>query len=119
MVLDESASAQMVSQCLKLLEKFEWLLDCYVLDFFVDEHWSKIPLSWQQTLRVKKDIFSKAHNFTLSIFDKSKLATGSVLLAVSENKVGTKVEQSFNLCSNFKLCSGSTLGWSTMGRSPL
>ena len=52
MVLDELAAAQMVSQCLKLLEKFAWLLDCYVLDFFVDDHWSKIPRLWQETLRV-------------------------------------------------------------------
>ena len=52
MVLDQPAAAEMVSQCLKLLEKFAWLLDCYVLDFFVDDHWSKIPLSWQETLRV-------------------------------------------------------------------
>ena len=52
MVLDELAAAKMVSQCLKLLEKFAWLLDCYVLDFFVDDHWRKIPRSWQETLRV-------------------------------------------------------------------
>ena len=51
MVLDQRAAAEMVSQCLKLLEKFAWLLDCYVLDFFVDDHWSKIPRSWQVTLR--------------------------------------------------------------------
>ena len=54
MVLDESAAAKMVSQCLKLLENFAWLLDCYVLDFFVDEHWRKIPQSWQETLRVNQ-----------------------------------------------------------------
>ena len=53
MVLDENAAAQMASQCLRLLERFEWLLDCYVLDFFVDDHWSKIPRSWQDTLRVR------------------------------------------------------------------
>ena len=62
MVLDESAVVQMVTQCLKLLEKFAWLLDCYVLDFFVDEHWRKIPKSWQETLRVKRYILSRANH---------------------------------------------------------
>ena len=60
MVLDEPAAAKMVSQCLKLLEKFAWLLDCYVLDFFVDDHWSKIPQSWQDTLRVRDELMSIA-----------------------------------------------------------
>ena len=64
MVLDESAAAKMVSQCLKLLENFAWLLDCYVLDFFVDEHWRKIPQSWQETLRVNEDVVWVWHNIS-------------------------------------------------------
>ncbi|KAG6441836.1 hypothetical protein O3G_MSEX002033 [Manduca sexta] len=27
---------------------YEWLLDLYVLDFFVDNHWEKLPSSWQE-----------------------------------------------------------------------
>ena len=46
MVLDENAAAQMASQCLRLLERFEWLLDCYVLDFFVDDHFQP----WRRTV---------------------------------------------------------------------
>ncbi|KAH8340072.1 hypothetical protein KR067_008001, partial [Drosophila pandora] len=32
---------------LKLMKKYEWLLDAYVLDFFLDDHWSKLPENWQ------------------------------------------------------------------------
>ncbi|XP_017097533.2 methyltransferase-like protein 25B isoform X1 [Drosophila bipectinata] len=32
---------------LRLLKEYEWLLDAYVLDFFLDDHWSKLPENWQ------------------------------------------------------------------------
>ncbi|KAH8284561.1 hypothetical protein KR018_004301 [Drosophila ironensis] len=41
---------QKLEQSLKLLSKYEWLLDAYVLDFFLDDHWSKLPLEWQKHL---------------------------------------------------------------------
>jgi hypothetical protein len=40
-----------LSQCLYVLERFQWLLDLYVLDFFVDDHWSRISPLWQEALR--------------------------------------------------------------------
>ncbi|KAH8416012.1 hypothetical protein KR222_006394 [Zaprionus bogoriensis] len=33
---------------LQIVKQYEWLLDSYVLDFYVDDHWSKLPLSWQR-----------------------------------------------------------------------
>ncbi|XP_016957699.1 methyltransferase-like protein 25B isoform X1 [Drosophila biarmipes] len=39
-----------LDQSLGLLKKYEWLLDSYVLDFFLDDHWSKLPENWQQHL---------------------------------------------------------------------
>ncbi|XP_031634471.1 protein RRNAD1 [Contarinia nasturtii] len=35
---------------LKVIKIYEWLLDSYVLDFYVDNHWDKMPKSWIQTL---------------------------------------------------------------------
>lgn len=33
-----------------ILDKYKWLLDLYVLDFFVDCHWEQIPESWKSFL---------------------------------------------------------------------
>ncbi len=53
-VVNDAASADAVrarlDRCLRVLEQFQWLLDCYVLDFFVDDHWSRIPASWRDAL---------------------------------------------------------------------
>ncbi|XP_047526616.1 methyltransferase-like protein 25B isoform X2 [Vanessa atalanta] len=37
-----------VNMCLKVIKMYEWLLNLYVLDFFVDNHWMKLPMSWQR-----------------------------------------------------------------------
>ncbi|XP_023944052.2 methyltransferase-like protein 25B isoform X2 [Bicyclus anynana] len=39
-----------IEMCLKVIKTYEWLLDLYVLDFFVNNHWKKLPASWQQSL---------------------------------------------------------------------
>ncbi|ALC42015.1 CG2906, partial [Drosophila busckii] len=36
--------------CLLVAKKYKWLTDSYVLDFYVDNHWSKLPASWRQVL---------------------------------------------------------------------
>ena len=36
--------------CVSVIEKYKWLIDSYVLDFFVEDHWSKIPENWKQFL---------------------------------------------------------------------
>ncbi|KAH8365221.1 hypothetical protein KR084_006267 [Drosophila pseudotakahashii] len=35
-----------LDQSLGLLKKYDWLLDAYILDFFLDDHWSKLPETW-------------------------------------------------------------------------
>ncbi|KAI8036812.1 methyltransferase-like protein 25B isoform X1 [Drosophila gunungcola] len=39
-----------LKKSLGLLKKYEWLLDAYVLDFYLDDHWSKLPENWQADL---------------------------------------------------------------------
>ncbi|PZC81383.1 hypothetical protein B5X24_HaOG212835 [Helicoverpa armigera] len=34
---------------LKVIRMYDWLLDLYVLDFFVDDHWNKLPNTWRKT----------------------------------------------------------------------
>ncbi|CAH0727600.1 unnamed protein product, partial [Brenthis ino] len=35
--------------CLNVVKSYEWLLDLYVLDFFVDDHWMKLPKLWRDS----------------------------------------------------------------------
>ncbi|XP_023222855.1 protein RRNAD1-like [Centruroides sculpturatus] len=39
-----------ISFLTKFLREFTWLIDSFVLDFFTDNHWSKLPFSWQLCL---------------------------------------------------------------------
>lgn len=39
-----------VNNGFKVLEMYMWLLDAYVLDYFTDCHWNKLPQSWRITL---------------------------------------------------------------------
>eukprot|EP00095_Tigriopus_kingsejongensis_P000323 snap_masked-scaffold292_size219010-processed-gene-1.16 protein:Tk00323 transcript:snap_masked-scaffold292_size219010-processed-gene-1.16-mRNA-1 annotation:"nhl repeat-containing protein 2" len=37
--------------CLELINTYRWFIDAYVLDFFIESHWDRIPVSWQLWLR--------------------------------------------------------------------
>ena len=43
-----------VQSCLKaslaIIEKYKWLIDLYVLDFFVDDHWSLLSDKWKDLI---------------------------------------------------------------------
>lgn len=36
--------------CLQLLEHYEWLINSFVLDFFIDSHWKYLPSSYKDIL---------------------------------------------------------------------
>jgi len=36
--------------CLRLLEHYEWLINSFVLDFFLDNHWGSLPTCWRLAL---------------------------------------------------------------------
>ncbi|XP_068144848.1 methyltransferase-like protein 25B [Drosophila tropicalis] len=36
---------------LKLVKKYEWLLDFYMLDFYIEDHWEKLPGVWRDHLQ--------------------------------------------------------------------
>ncbi|CAF4875279.1 unnamed protein product [Pieris macdunnoughi] len=38
-----------ITASLKVLQCYRWLLDLYVLDFFVENHWKMLPRSWQDS----------------------------------------------------------------------
>ncbi|XP_055840119.1 methyltransferase-like protein 25B [Episyrphus balteatus] len=56
--MSEISPQQLNSKCLKenltislqIIQKYRWLIDTYVLDFYVENHWSKLPKSWQNHL---------------------------------------------------------------------
>jgi len=39
-----------LSDCLQLLEHYEWLINSFVLDFFIDSHWKHLPSSYKDVL---------------------------------------------------------------------
>ncbi|XP_041975584.1 protein RRNAD1 [Aricia agestis] len=47
MVLLKDSIKVSLDKCIQVMKKYEWLLELYVLDFFVDDHWGKLPLAWQ------------------------------------------------------------------------
>jgi len=47
---EESAVKKRISDCLTVLSKYTWLHDSLVHDFFVDNHWSRMPASWQTVM---------------------------------------------------------------------
>ncbi|CAG9136999.1 unnamed protein product [Plutella xylostella] len=40
-----------IKMSLEVIRAYEWLLDLFVLDFFVDDHWNKLPPSWQRSFQ--------------------------------------------------------------------
>ncbi|XP_072939456.1 methyltransferase-like protein 25B [Epargyreus clarus] len=48
MDLQKDAVRKIISMSLKVIRMYDWLLDLYVLDFFVDNHWSKLPSIWRK-----------------------------------------------------------------------
>ncbi|XP_047116896.1 methyltransferase-like protein 25B isoform X1 [Schistocerca piceifrons] len=42
---------QRIDISLTITEMYSWLLDSYVLDYYVDKHWQKLPPSWQNTFK--------------------------------------------------------------------
>lgn len=52
-ICDEAHVGQVRKQlgdCVRLLDHYEWLINSFVLDFFLDSHWNHLPASWQPTL---------------------------------------------------------------------
>ena len=52
-VCDETHVKQVQKQlgdCVRLLDHYEWLINSFVLDFFLDAHWGHLPASWQPSL---------------------------------------------------------------------
>ncbi|XP_075976803.1 methyltransferase-like protein 25B [Anticarsia gemmatalis] len=41
----------LIEMSLKVIRMYDWLLDLYVLDFFVDDHWEKLPKTWRDSFR--------------------------------------------------------------------
>ncbi|XP_061392962.1 methyltransferase-like protein 25B [Musca vetustissima] len=36
-----------LDKCLQIIRKYDWLIDSYILDFYVDDHWGKLPKAWR------------------------------------------------------------------------
>ena len=43
-----------MQDCLTLIKKYQWLADSFVLDFFTQTIWEKIPNSWKEALENAK-----------------------------------------------------------------
>ncbi|KAL3289939.1 hypothetical protein HHI36_023322 [Cryptolaemus montrouzieri] len=38
---------EMLQQGFEIYKTYRWLINSYVLDFFTEQHWSKLPESWK------------------------------------------------------------------------
>lgn len=47
--LDVNQVKNVLENSLFVLEQYKWLIDSYVLDFFVENHWKQLPKSWQDS----------------------------------------------------------------------
>ncbi|GLH06002.1 Uncharacterized protein GBIM_11531 [Gryllus bimaculatus] len=41
---------QRVEHGIKILRSYSWLLDSFVLDFYIEKHWEKLPVKWRHLL---------------------------------------------------------------------
>uniref|UniRef100_A0A2R5L8G1 Putative rrna adenine n-6-methyltransferase n=1 Tax=Ornithodoros turicata TaxID=34597 RepID=A0A2R5L8G1_9ACAR len=48
---DASDVEKYATLLVKFLSEYRWLTDAYVLDYFVENHWQKLPSSWQNVLK--------------------------------------------------------------------
>ena len=39
-----------LNACLKFLKEYDYLSDLYIIEFFTEKHWAKLPKSWQNVL---------------------------------------------------------------------
>ncbi|XP_036339318.1 protein RRNAD1 [Rhagoletis pomonella] len=66
--MDSSTSSEYLQEklydCLQIVRQYDWLINAYILDFYVDNHWEKLPRSWQKHLEhVKPEELSTLLNF--------------------------------------------------------
>jgi hypothetical protein len=53
--MDTSGTVKLMLDCHKLIEKYDWLADSFVIDFFTLNIWeTKVPSSWRNALETAK-----------------------------------------------------------------
>ncbi|XP_064406568.1 methyltransferase-like protein 25B [Halichondria panicea] len=50
MGVDAATCTERLSRLAQLVSSFRWLLNSYVIEFFTESHWLKLPQSWQDAL---------------------------------------------------------------------
>ncbi|XP_055380118.1 methyltransferase-like protein 25B [Condylostylus longicornis] len=55
MIIKEDYIKSILTSSLEIVRKYEWLINSYVLDFFVDRHWEKLPNSWKSIEKVEPE----------------------------------------------------------------
>uniref|UniRef100_A0A1I8Q3N7 Methyltransferase domain-containing protein n=1 Tax=Stomoxys calcitrans TaxID=35570 RepID=A0A1I8Q3N7_STOCA len=47
--MEQQINAQIkLDNSLKIIREYDWLINAYVLDFYVDKHWDKLPHAWRK-----------------------------------------------------------------------
>ena len=46
----KNAIEQQLATCLKIVQKYEWLHNTLLHDFFIENHWKSLPHGWQSSL---------------------------------------------------------------------
>jgi hypothetical protein len=88
-----------INMCFTIYEKYSWLLNCYVLDFFTENHWNKILKNWQISLGDLNSVeISELLNYDEQVRNKilplSILALKTILISssLSRKMIDLKIE---------------------------
>lgn len=69
-----------LAMLLKIADAYQYLTDSYVIEFFVQNHWEKLPLQWREVLdkmhpsAFVKEIFEPSSNTVKTVFPLSLIA---------------------------------------------
>ncbi|XP_053951634.1 methyltransferase-like protein 25B isoform X1 [Anastrepha ludens] len=66
--MEDSMSSECLQKrllcCLQVVRQYDWLINAYVLDYYVDNHWEKLPRCWRSHLEnVQLEELSTLLNF--------------------------------------------------------
>ena len=69
---------QNLRDSLSIINDYQWLIDAYVLDYYTEDHWNQLPLSWRTAFQDLEDVDQLA-----DLLNERSSQTSSVVLPLS------------------------------------
>ncbi|XP_030373449.1 protein RRNAD1 [Scaptodrosophila lebanonensis] len=93
-----------LTECLGLLKKYDWLLNSYVLDFYIKDHWQQLPVSWQRhfenlPIEALAELLQGNGNVRFNIWPLELLAIRQLLSTLCVSRIQNReIEQTLPSC---------------------